>query len=126
MLAAYLRGLLKPSSEFGLRSFIFEDVILEAMTARICAENFRLSIAADSALAQLLTDDSKRSTMRRINRQSHRHAALQLMDIYALADGARRQGVDSSGRISLLQLFQLLRKEGIIPPDEPAAAPSPV
>jgi hypothetical protein len=126
MLAAYLRGLLKASSEFGLRSFHFEDVLLEAMTADISVQNFRLSVAADAAIAGILTEDSKRDTMRRIQRQTQRHAALQLMDIYDLASGARRQGMDSeTGRISLLQLFQLMRKEGIIPPDElPADDPA--
>lgn len=118
MLAAHLRGLLKPSSELGLRSYLFEDVILEAMTADISVQNFKLSIAADAAIATILTEDSKRDVLRRVQRQTQRHAALQLMDIYDLANGARRQGVDATGRVSLLQLFHLMRKEGIIPPDE--------
>lgn len=115
MLAAYLRGLLKPSTEFGFRSYLFEDVILEAMAAQISVENFEISIAADSAVASILTADSKRNTLRRVQRQTQRRAALQLMDIYDLASGHR--GQDSSSGISLLQLFKLMTKEGMIQPD---------
>lgn len=115
MLAAYLRGLLKPSMPFGVKSYLFEDVILEAMTAHIAVENFRLSIAADSAVASILTDDGKRGVLRRTQRQVKRHAALQLLDIYGLV-GGRKEKQESS--ISLLQLFHLMQKEGIIHPDE--------
>jgi hypothetical protein len=118
MLAAYLRGLLKPSMAFGFRSLLFEDVILEAMTADIAAENFRLSVASDSALASILTDEGKRGVLRRTQRQIKRHAALQLLDIYDLANGKRDK---QTAGISLLQLFHLMKKEGIIHPD---AAPT--
>lgn len=121
MLAAYLRGLLKPSTEFGLRSLLFEDVILEAMTAHISVENFRVSMVADSAIASILTADSKRNVLRRVQRQAQRHAALQLMDIYDLADGGKRRA--NAGSISLLQLFQLMKKEGMIQPEEAATVP---
>ena len=117
MLTAYLRGLLKPSSEFGFRSFLFEDVILEAMSAHIAKENFEISIVADSAIADILTQDSKRSVLRRLQRQTQRMAALQLMDIYDLANGQRGRSVGGSG-ISLLPLFHLMKKEGMIQPDE--------
>jgi hypothetical protein len=122
MLTAYLRGLLKPSSAFGLRSFLFEDVILEAMSAHIATENFEISIVADSAVASILTADSKRDVLRRVQRQTQRLAALQLMDIYDLASGQRGRSNGGSG-ISLLQLFHLMKKEGMIHPDE-ARSPS--
>ena len=115
MLAAYLRGLLKPSYSFGLGSLLFEDVILEAMSARFAAENFELSIVADSAIASILTADSKRDVLRRVQRQTQRRAALQLMDIYDLANGHRASA--GGGSISLLQLFHLMKKEGMIHPD---------
>ena len=44
-----------------------------------------------------------------------RQAALQMMDIYEISSGRREH---EKGRISLLQLFHLMRKEGIIHPDE--------
>ncbi len=116
MLAAYLRGLLKSSMNFGLRSLLFEDMIIEAMTAQIAAENFRLSVTADSAIASILTADSKRNTLRRTQRQIKRHMNLQLMDIYELVSGKRNK---QEGGISLLQLFHLMKKEGIITPDAP-------
>lgn len=122
MLAAYLRGLLKPSSSFGFRSLLFEDVIIEAMSARIAAENFEINIVADSAIASILTADSKRSTLRRVQRQTQRRAALQLMDIYDLANGHRTR---DGGSISLLQLFHLMKKEGMIQPDGAPTPPDP-
>jgi hypothetical protein len=115
MLAAYLRGLLKPSYSFGLRSLLFEDVLLEAMSATIASENLETSIVADSAIASILTADSKRNALRRVQRQTQRRAALQLMDIYDLANGHRGS---AGGGISLLQLFHLMKKEGMIQPDE--------
>lgn len=121
MLAAYLRGLLKPDSEFGTQSYLFEDVIFEAITADMQVQNFRLNVAADAAIVSILTIESKRDTMRRIQRQTQRQAELQLLDIYGLAAGIRK--VRNAGSISLLQLFQLMKKEGIITPDEAAAAP---
>lgn len=124
MLAAYLRGLLKPSSSFGLRSLLFEDVILEAMTAHIEADNFRVSIVADSAIASILTADCKRDVLRRVQRRTHRLAALQLMDIYDLVSGRKGRSNGSSG-ISLLQLFHLMKKEGMIQPDEASEASDP-
>lgn len=116
MLAAYLRGLLKPSTDYGMRSFIFEDVVLEAMTADIVADRYTSSIAVDAAIAGILTDDSKRNAMRRIQRQTKRRGELQLMDIYGLEAGSKFKQT-AEGRVSLLQLFQLMRDQGIIDPD---------
>ena len=120
MLAAFLRGLLKPSIKFGMRSRIFEDVILESMSAHIEADRLHINAAIDAAVANVLTEDSKRDALRRIHRQTQRHAALQLMDIYGLADGSSMRGM-SGGRLSLLQVFQVMRKEGIIAPDKAPA-----
>lgn len=120
MLAAYLRGLLKPSMSHGFRSLLFEDVILEAMTAQIASDNFQLSVISDSALSSILTAESKRSVLRRTQRQIRRRANLQLMDIYELASGRRDQ--QTSG-ISLLQLFHLMKKEGMIHPDKVQTEP---
>lgn len=113
MLAAYLRGLLKPSLAYGVRSYIFEDVLLEGMSAEISADSFCANASADAALATILTDEGKRSALRRTQRQLRRSVALRLMDIYELSSGKRDRNNSS---ISLLQLFRLAQREGIIHP----------
>lgn len=118
MLAAYLRGLLKSSIDYGVRSIMFDDVIIEAMAAQISVENFRVSTHVDSALASILTDEGKRSVIRRTQRQMQRQAALQLMDIYAVNS---RRSKKEPGKLSLLQLFYLMKREGILNPDNAAA-----
>jgi hypothetical protein len=70
---------------------------------------------SDSAIASILTAESKRSVLRRTQRQIRRRANLQLMDIYDLASGRRDRQVNG---ISLLQLFHLMKKEGMIHPDK--------
>jgi hypothetical protein len=114
MLAAYLRGLLKPALRFGFSSSVFEELKLEMMLSQIEVEGFEQSIQSDASVLASLTDDSKQQTLRRINVQLARRAQLQLMDIYGLAHGKRKDDRDTrQGKISMVQLFRLVEQEGI-------------
>lgn len=114
MLAAYLRGLLKPALRFGFSSSAFEGLKLEMLLAQIKVEDFGQSVQSDSSVIPTLTDESKQQTLRRIHVQLERRAQLQLMDIYGLAHGKRgNEHETSQGKISMVQLFRLVEQEGI-------------
>jgi hypothetical protein len=114
MLAAYLRGLLKPALRYGFSSLAFEGLKLEMMLAQVKIEDFSQSVQSDSSVIPTLTDESKQQTLRRIHVQLERRSQLQLMDIYGLAHGKRGSEHETSqGKISMVQLFRLVEREGI-------------
>ncbi len=109
MLAAYLRGFLKPSPQFGMRSAFAEELIIEGMAATIAADGFDLSVAADASKLSVLNQQGKMQALQRIHAQMVRCSELRMMDIYKLD-----QEVTNKNGISLYQLYQLADKQGIL------------
>ena len=115
MLAAYLRGLLRPSHSYGLRSHLAEDVIIEGMTAQISVETYSANMALDAAMLPVLKIEGIRNTMRALGAKSVRCSELRLMDVYRLEQRAR-DAADMSAQKntpSLYQLYQIAEKQGI-------------
>lgn len=109
MLAAYLRGLLKPSPQYGMRSSFAEGLIIEGMAAQAAADGFDLSIKADASKLPILSQQGKHLVMQRIHAQMVRCQELRMMDIYKLDTE-----VTNKNGISLYQLYQLADKQGIL------------
>jgi hypothetical protein len=115
MVAAFLRGLLKPTEAYGLRSMLGESVMLEAISAEVSADTFMLHAKMDAASLPVLTDNGVRATLRAMGARASRYADLRLMDIYRLErkmeDQARRD--QNKNTLSLYQLYHLATKNGI-------------
>lgn len=110
MVVAYLRGLLKPTLTYGLRSLLAEEAILEALEAQLAVEGYGNSIIADAAVLPALEHKSKEHTMRSIRARLMRCTELRTFDIYRLN---RRVELDKNG-ISLYQLYQVASANGLM------------
>lgn len=108
MVVAYLRGLLKPSLNYGLRSIVAENYVLESLVAGTQADLMEASVLSDSAILPALTNDSKRETMRIIRRRLQRCTEIRNGHIYGI------KKVQNKGQISLYQLYQLASRSGIL------------
>ena len=115
MVAAFLRGLLKPTTEYGLRSIMGESVMLEAISAEVAADTFTLHAQLDAATLPVLNEKGVKSTMRSMGQRAARGSELRLMDIYRLESKAedleRRE--KNKNTLSLYQLYHLATKNGI-------------
>jgi hypothetical protein len=115
MVAAFLRGLLKPTESYGLRSMLGESVVLEAVAAEVSADAFMLHAKLDAAALPVLTDSGVRSTLRAMGARAARYTDLKLMDVYRLErkveDQVRRDR--NKNTLSLYQLYHLATKNGI-------------
>lgn len=108
MVVAYLRGLLKPSLQHGLRSIVAENYVLESLVAGVQADLMEAAVLSDSAILPALTTDSKRETMRVIRRRLQRCKDIRNGNIYGVSK--ERQ----TGQLSLYQLYQLASRSGIL------------
>ena len=113
MVAAYLRGLLKPRTMYGLRSDLAEDVLLEAILADVQAKGYETSILTDASIIPALTDESKETTLRSIRAKLGRVTELKMFDIYCLAKASRHLK-GKKNEVSLYQLYHLADKYGIL------------
>lgn len=116
MVVAYLRGLLKPSFDHGLRSFVAENYVLDTLVADTQAKMLEATILSDSAILPALTMDAKKDTMRLIHKRMQRCVDIRNGEIY----GKPKLRTAAQGQISLYQLYQLTTKSGIL---ETLAAP---
>jgi hypothetical protein len=116
MVVAYLRGLLKPSFDHGLRSIAAENYVLDTLVADTQARMLEATILSDSAILPALTIDAKKDTVRLISKRMQRCVDIRNGAIY----GKPKLQTASSGQISLYQLYQLTTKSGIL---ETLAAP---
>ena len=116
MLAAYLRGLLKPEHKYGLRSILAENVILEAISAEITAETYTSSALADASLVPALRAEAANSTIRSLFARLSRAAELKFMDVYRLEKDLLNRSKSQDGKpvISLYQLYHAMTKSGIM------------
>ena len=112
MVAAYLRGLLKPDLPYGLRSELAEEAILEAMVVDMQVDHQKAAIAADASALPIFTDAGKEKTLRAIQARLSRCIELRTMDIYRL--DASKKPVAGKNDISLYQLYHLAAKNGIL------------
>jgi hypothetical protein len=112
MLAAYLQGLLKPSTAYGLRSSLAESVITEGMVYQMHIANYESSMRTDASILSCLTDKAKASTLRTIGMRALRCSELRSMDIYRLDEAS----IDLSNKsgLSLYQLYHIAKKCGIL------------
>jgi septation ring formation regulator EzrA len=116
MVVAYLRGLLKPSFDHGLRSIVAENYVLDTLVADTQARMLEATILSDSAILPALTMDAKKDTMRLIRKRMQRCVDIRNGEIY----GKPKVRQSAPGQISLYQLYQLATKSGIL---ETLAAP---
>lgn len=110
MVVAYLRGLLKPSINHGLRSIVAENYVLEMLAADNQAQTLEAASLSDAALLSSLTRESKIDTLRSIRKRQQRCMELRNGDIYRV--GKRKE--HARGEISLYQLYHLCARAGIL------------
>lgn len=112
MVAAYLRGVLKPEHKHGLRSSLADNLILEAVAAEISAGALELGALTDATITTALKHDARREHLQSVFARAGRATELRMFDIHRLGASAQRN--KSSGEISLYQLYQLMQKKGIL------------
>ncbi len=115
MVVAYLRGLLRRSHNFGDRSRVSEEIMLESLAGDAMAESIESSVALDAALLPLLTEKGVRETVRKSSARLGRAAELRLFDIYRVAQQlAGTIKIENQGNeLSLFQVYQIAEKQGI-------------
>lgn len=115
MVAAYLRGLLKPSKAYGLRSTLAESAILEAVSADVSADMFELHAKLDAMVLPVLNEKGIRASMRSMGQRAARSGELRLLDIYRLSKQLedRADADKNKNTMSLYQLYHLVAKNGI-------------
>jgi hypothetical protein len=114
MLAAYLRGMLKPSHKYGLRSLLAENVIFEGVSAELSVAAYETAILSDASMLPVFNEKGIRDTMHSISKRAARCMELRLMDVYRMArrlDGDA--GKSGKKELSLYQLYQIAVKNGI-------------
>ena len=108
MVVAYLRGFLKPSIKYGLRSIVSENYVFEMLAAENHASLLEAVSLSDAAILPAMTADSKRETMRTIRRRLQRATSIRNGALYGAT------APKENGQISLYQLYQLCAKSGIL------------
>jgi hypothetical protein len=115
MVAAYLRGLLKPNHQYGLRSRISEDVVIEALATEMMATNMTSAVNFDLTLIPVLNEKGRLAAVDRVTEKLRRVAELRANDLYRVADqltGSLRLS-NTKKELSLFQLYQIAEKHGI-------------
>lgn len=114
MVAAYLRGVLRPHHTYGNRSLVTEQIVLEAISAERLADNMQSDVFGDLALIPVLTQQGIISTAEKSSARLARACELRLLDIYKVAEQvASRMKRDTKNELSLFQVYQIAEKSGI-------------
>ena len=86
MVVAFLRGLLKPRLDFGIRSIIAETVVFEAMDATIDAENYKISALLHTIRLNVTKYEARSGVVSTASEQFGRAIDLGDYDLYGWAD----------------------------------------
>lgn len=113
MVAAYLRGVLKPTQKYGLRSSLAENLLLEAVAAEVSAGALDVSACIDATICSVIKPEARQEHLRSVFARAGRATELRLHDIHRLGriDLVKSGDKDS---LSVFQLYQLLQKKGIL------------
>jgi hypothetical protein len=116
MVAAYLRGLLKPDHPYGIRSSLAEDIVLEALACDNLVHSMEQGLALDMSLLPAITPKAIPGIVQGISRRMGRVNELRGYDIYKveqqIGDQLKLAGHDAS-EISVFQVYQIAEKQGI-------------
>lgn len=107
MLIAYLRGHLKRSTPYGLRSRIRESIILEAIMAEQEASMLRDRNDTTAAMMTALEHKSREQCLSQIRIRQARISELLCGRIY-------REPVEERSDISIVQLYRLAEKGNLL------------
>jgi hypothetical protein len=114
MVVAFLRGLLKPRLAYGLRSIIAENVMLEAMDASIDAENYKISALLHTVRLSVTKYEARKGVINTAGEQFSKAIDLQGYDLYGWKDLAAKKTNAGKNRISLYQLYHVMKQRGIL------------
>jgi hypothetical protein len=115
MVAAYLRGLLKPQHQYGLRSAITENVVLEALACENLVRALEQEVSLFNAMIPVI---DRKKLPGEIGASAYKMARineLRSLDIYRVAEQLASAGAapsSSGGKISLLQAFRAFEAQG--------------
>lgn len=117
MVVAYLRGssILHKKHQFGRRSLISEEIVLESLNASEVSESMAAGVHIDLALLPKLREDAVRDTIRRVAARMNRASELRLCDVYKVGDqvSQKLKIANSKNELSLFQVYQIAEKTGI-------------
>jgi nucleoside-specific outer membrane channel protein Tsx len=114
MVVAFLRGLLKPKLSFGLRSLVAENVMLEAMDATMDAENYKVSALMQTIRLSVTKYEARTSAVNKASEHFGKAIDLDGYDLYGWKDLIAKKTTSSEKRISLYQLYHVMKQRGIL------------
>lgn len=114
MVVAFLRGLLKPKLAFGLRSLVAENVMLEAMEATMDAESYKVSALLHTIRLSVTKHEARTSVVNKASEHFGKAIDLEGYDLYGWKDLISKQAATAKGRISLYQLYHVMKQRGIL------------
>lgn len=115
MVVAYLQHLLPKNHHYGARSRASEEIILEALTANVLAQNMTVGVMADMAMIPALNEKGITRTAEVGSARLARAAELRSMDVYRVAEQlqSRLKCANTKNEVSLFQIYQIAEKTGI-------------
>lgn len=116
MVAAYLRGLLKPHHNYGLRSVITEEIILETLVCEQRSEHLQSVVRNDMALVNVLNEKGLNQVMDRSSQRVERMRDLADLDLYRVEEqiAGRLKVSNVRNEMSLYQLYQVAERGGVL------------
>lgn len=110
MLAGHLRGLILPKHQHGIRSLLFENIVMDAVVADSLRDDVALRVETMMAVAPLLKDDARRGAVRDAAKLVARYAELGIQQVYTFDKKEKNR------EINIVRLFEVLHKSGIMRP----------
>jgi len=114
MLLAYLRGLLEPEYDQGLRSILRENMILDALSMQLDTELVKTQTLVQAAYAPLLEPKAARELM---NKQQVTLQNLRYLSEFDDRISSMTEGITTGEQADLITLYEALEEVGLVGED---------
>ena len=114
MVVAYLRGILKPREDYGIRTTLTDTLVLEAMYSDMLADDIEHLTLVQASELSALSEDSGNNILKKQPTLLEKTSALRQNDLYGFT--AKTTAITSVAESdeNLVKLFKLAQKAGII------------
>lgn len=113
MVVAFLRGILKKHCE-GARDYLVENLILDAISAELQATDRTLSSLVTATTLSACDPKSRHAIMENVEKSLLRASQLRRTDMFDSLGQIGLRGFGKGQKLSLVKLFRLTKKGGII------------
>lgn len=115
MVVAYLRGLLKPNLPYGSRSYLSEQLVLEALSYESMADIMHLEVANDFTITNVIQPEARQEHLGRAYRRMDRLSQLRVFDVFRVE---QQLAVDPTvlhrkRELSTYQIYKIAEEQGV-------------